>query len=80
MIFLTYFPAFFAGFQRNGSLLGRLITIVGCGGDLMSKMQFLVLKVDNGALVEASDIVVNAPCEFLQVFVCQLRRVSVRFL
>jgi hypothetical protein len=46
MIFLTYSPAFSAGYQRSGSLLGRPITIVGCGGDLMSQLQYLLWKVD----------------------------------
>jgi len=46
MIFLTYSPAFSAGFQRSELLLGRLITIAGCGGDLMSYLQYLILEID----------------------------------
>ncbi|CZS98850.1 uncharacterized protein RAG0_07411 [Rhynchosporium agropyri] len=46
MISLTYSPAFSAGCQRSGSLLGRLITIVGCGGDLMSQLQYPLLIID----------------------------------
>jgi hypothetical protein len=46
MIFLTCSLAFSASFQKSGLLLGRLITIVGCEGDLISQLQYLVLKID----------------------------------
>lgn len=36
MTFFTCSLAFSTGFERSKSLLGRLITIVGCGGDLIS--------------------------------------------